>query len=120
MRIRPMKNNIRVAPGNRYRKADETELIWVVKNVYTPNGFETHVRAYPDNDPSDVRLYAASVFGDPRFFEAVHVQVESETVAKAKGPLFAEPAALKQPNRLSRDTNLIEVLFVAQQCLTEA
>lgn len=63
--------------------------------MYTPNGFETHVRAYPDNDPSDVRLYAASVFGDSRFFEPIHVQVESEPMAQAKGPLFAESAALK-------------------------
>ena len=90
-----MKNNIRVAPGNRYRKVDETALIWVVKNVYTPNGFATRVRAFPDHDPNDVRLYAASVFGDPRFFEAVHVQVESEHIAQDKGPLFAESAAWK-------------------------
>lgn len=84
-----------MAPGNRYRKSDETELIWIVKNVYTPNGFETHVRAFPDHDPSDVRLYAASVFGDPRFFQPVHVQVETDHRAQAKGPLFAESATFK-------------------------
>ncbi|MBE89958.1 MAG: hypothetical protein CMM76_11050 [Rhodospirillaceae bacterium] len=91
-----MKKSIRVVPGNRYRKADETELVWVVKNVYTPNGFDTHVRAFPDHDPSDVRLYAASVFGDPVFFEPVHVQVEAEHTSQEGNPLFSKAEHISQ------------------------
>ncbi|MFL2687150.1 MAG: hypothetical protein ACJ0HN_00965 [Alphaproteobacteria bacterium] len=90
-----MKKTQHVAPGNRYRKTDDTELIWVVKNVYTPNGFQDHVRAFPDRDPSDIRLYAASIFGDPRFFQPVNVTVDAEHDIKSKGPLFAESAAFK-------------------------
>ena len=89
------KRDIRVAPGNRYRKSDDTELVWIIKNVYTPNGFEKHARAYPTNDPSDVRLYAASVFGDVRFFDPIHVQVEDGKASECKAPAFAEPATLK-------------------------
>ena len=89
------KKDFRVAPGNRYRKSDDTELVWIIKNVYTPNGFETHARAYPTNDPSDVRLYAASVFGDVRFFDPIHVQVEVGKTSGSKAPAFAEPATLK-------------------------
>ena len=89
------KRDIRVAPGNRYRKSDDTELVWIIKNVYTPNGFENHARAYPTNDPSDVRLYAASVFGDVRFFDPIHVQVEDGKASGSKAPAFAEPATLK-------------------------
>jgi hypothetical protein len=95
VRFETMKNKMRVAPGNRYRKTDDTDLIWVVKSVYTPNGFDTHVRAHPDNDPSDVRLYAASIFGDPRFFDAVHVQVETESLPAEKTPLFGNNSAWK-------------------------
>ena len=89
------KTDFCVAPGNRYRKSDDTELVWIIKNVYTPNGFETHARAYPTNDPSDVRLYAASVFGDVRFFDPIHVQVEDGKASGSTAPEFAEPATLK-------------------------
>ena len=95
MLFRTHKKDFRVAPGNRYRKSDETELVWIIKNVYTPNGFETHARAYPTNDPSDVRLYAASVFGDVRFFDPIHVKVEDGMASESKGPAYAEPATLK-------------------------
>jgi len=64
-----------VAPGNRYQKADSTRITWVVRDTYTPGGFKRHVRAHPVNDPSDLRLYAASVFGDPTFFSPVHVKL---------------------------------------------
>lgn len=95
MLLKTGKKDFRVAPGNRYRKSDDTELVWIIKNVYTPNGFETHARAYPTNDPSDVRLYAASVFGDARFFDPIHVQVEDGKPSGSKAPAFAEPATLK-------------------------
>jgi len=95
MLFKTVKKDIRLAPGNRYRKSDDTELVWIIKNVYTPNGFETHARAYPTNDPSDVRLYAASVFGDVRFFDPIHVQVEDGKASECKAPAFAEPATLK-------------------------
>ena len=95
MLFKAVKKNFRVAPGNRYRKSDDTELVWIIKNVYTPSGFEKHARAYPTNDPSDVRLYAASVFGDVRFFDPIHVQVQDGRGSESKGPAFAEPATLK-------------------------
>ena len=95
MLFKSVKKDIRLAPGNRYRKSDDTELVWIIKNVYTPNGFETHARAYPTNDPSDVRLYAASVFGDVRFFDPIHVQLEDGKASGSKAPAFAEPATLK-------------------------
>ena len=74
-----MKREIAVvAPGNRYQKADSTRVTWVVRDYYTPGGFKRHVRAHPVNDPSDLRLYAASVFGDPTFFSPVHVKLAED------------------------------------------
>ena len=95
MLFKQAKNPTPVAPGNRYRKSDDTGLVWVIKNVYTPNGFEAHARAYPTNDPSDIRLYAASVFKDVRFFDPIHVQTKDGKETGSKSPIFAEPATLK-------------------------
>ena len=57
-----------IAVGDLFRKANSTNWVWQVRDIFAPTGHCPHARIFRLLDPSDERVFSLSALKDKRLF----------------------------------------------------